>query len=32
VLKLDDSFHYDQITASQEHKIKPKKIAQTDID
>ena len=32
VLKLDVAFLYDLLTASQEHKIKPKKYAQTDID
>ncbi len=32
VLKLDVAFLYDLLTASQEHKIKPKKFAQTDID
>lgn len=32
VLKLDTAFLYDLLTASQEHKIKPKKFAQTDID
>lgn len=32
VLKLDIAFLYDLLTASQEHKIKPKKFAQTDID
>lgn len=32
VLKLDVSFLYDLLGASQEHKIKPKKFAQTDID
>jgi serine protein kinase len=32
ILKLDVAFLYDLLTASQEHKIKPKKFAQTDID
>ncbi len=32
VLKLDVAFLYDLLTASQEHKIKPKKFAQSDID
>jgi serine protein kinase len=32
VLKLDVAFLYDLSGASQEHKIKPKKFAQTDID
>jgi serine protein kinase len=32
VLKLDVAFLYDLLSASQEHKIKPKKFAQTDID
>lgn len=32
LLKLDVAFLYDLLTASQEHKIKPKKFAQTDID
>ncbi len=32
VLKLDVAFLYDLFGASQEHKIKPKKFAQTDID
>lgn len=32
VLKLDVAFLYDLLCASQEHKIKPKKFAQTDID
>ena len=32
VLKLDVAFLYDLLTASQEHKIKPKKFAQADID
>jgi serine protein kinase len=32
VLKLDVSFLYDLLGASQEHKIKPKKFSQTDID
>ncbi len=32
VLKLDVAFLYDLLTASQEHKIKPKKFAQCDID
>lgn len=32
VLKLDVAFLYDLLTASQEHKIKPKKFSQTDID
>lgn len=32
VLKLDVAFLYDLLTASQEHVIKPKKFAQTDID
>lgn len=32
VLKLDVAFLYDLLTASQEHKIKPKKFQQTDID
>src|SRR5438093_1861541 len=32
VLKLDVAFLYDLHGASQEHKIKPKKFAQTDID
>ena len=32
VLKLDVAFLYDLLTASQEHKIKPKKFAQTSID
>lgn len=32
VLKLDVAFLYDLLTASQEHKIKPKKFPQTDID
>src|SRR5262249_29251210 len=31
VLKLDVAFLYDLLGASQEHKIKPKKFAQTDI-
>jgi len=31
-LKLDVAFLYDLLTASQEHKVKPKKFAQTDID
>src|SRR5256714_4550992 len=31
-LKLDVAFLYDLLGASQEHKIKPKKFAQTDID
>ena len=32
VLKLDVAFLYDLLGVSQEHKIKPKKFAQTDID
>ncbi len=32
ILKLDVAFLYDLLTASQEHKIKPKKFAQTDVD
>ena len=32
VLKLDTAFLYDLLGATQEHKIKPKKFAQTDID
>jgi len=32
VLKLDVAFLYDLLSASQEHKIKPKKFAQTEID
>jgi serine protein kinase len=32
VLKLDVAFLYDLLGASQEHKIKPKKFAQTEID
>jgi serine protein kinase len=32
VLKLDVAFLYDLLTASQEHKVKPKKFPQTDID
>lgn len=32
ILKLDVAFLYDLLTATQEHKIKPKKFAQTDID
>jgi serine protein kinase len=32
VLKLDVAFLYDLLGASQEHKIKPKKFAHTDID
>jgi len=32
VLKLDVAFLYDLLGASQEHAIKPKKFAQTDID
>ncbi len=32
VLKLDVAFLYDLLGASQEHKIKPKKFSQTDID
>ena len=32
VLKLDVAFLYDLLGASQEHKVKPKKCAQTDID
>jgi serine protein kinase len=32
LLKLDVAFLYDLLTASQEHKIKPKKFAHTDID
>lgn len=32
ILKLDVAFLYDLLTASQEHKIKPKKFAHTDID
>src|SRR5262245_2233729 len=32
VLKLDLAFLYDLLGASQEHRIKPKKFAQTDID
>src|SRR4029077_18369740 len=32
VLTLDVAFLYDLLGASQEHKIKPKKFAQTDID
>ncbi|MBI4532092.1 MAG: serine protein kinase [Candidatus Latescibacteria bacterium] len=32
VLKLDTAFLYDLLGASQEHKIKPKKFSQTDID
>ncbi|MCH8828612.1 MAG: serine protein kinase [Planctomycetes bacterium] len=32
VLKLDVAFLYELLGASQEHKIKPKKFAQTDID
>ncbi len=31
-LKLDVAFLYDLLGASQEHKVKPKKFAQTDID
>jgi serine protein kinase len=32
ILKLDVAFLYDLLGATQEHKIKPKKVAQTDID
>ena len=32
MLKLDVAFLYDLLGASQEHKVKPKKFAQTDID
>jgi serine protein kinase len=32
VLKLDVAFLYDLLSASQEHKVKPKKFPQTDID
>ena len=32
ILKLDVAFLYDLLTASQEHKIKPKKFAHIDID
>src|SRR2546426_6444175 len=32
ILKLDVAFLYDLLGASQEHRIKPKKFAQTDID
>jgi serine protein kinase len=32
VLKLETAFLYDLLGATQEHKIKPKKFAQTDID
>jgi len=32
VLKLDVAFLYDLLGASQEHKVKPKKFSQTDID
>ncbi|MCX6112395.1 MAG: serine protein kinase [Proteobacteria bacterium] len=32
VLKLDVAFLYDLLGASQEHKIKPKKFSQTDVD
>lgn len=32
MLKLDVAFLYDLLSASQEHKIKPKKFPQTDID
>ena len=32
MLKLDVAFLYDLLGATQEHKIKPKKFAQTDID
>ncbi len=32
VLKLDVAFLYDLLGATQEHKVKPKKFAQTDID
>ncbi len=32
MLKLDVAFLYDLLGASQEHKIKPKKFAQTDVD
>jgi serine protein kinase len=32
VLKLDVAFLYDLLGASQEHKIKPKKFSQTDLD
>lgn len=32
ILKLEVAFLYDLLTASQEHKIKPKKFAHTDID
>ncbi len=32
ILKLDVAFLYDLLGASQEHKVKPKKFAQTDID
>ncbi|MEK7325643.1 MAG: serine protein kinase [Chloroflexota bacterium] len=32
ILKLDVAFLYDLLTASQEHKIKPKKFAHTDVD
>lgn len=32
ILKLEVAFLYDLLGASQEHKIKPKKFAQTDID
>ncbi len=32
ILKLDVAFLYDLLGATQEHTIKPKKFAQTDID
>ena len=32
ILKLDVAFLYDLLGVSQEHKIKPKKFADTDID
>src|SRR5678809_1015239 len=32
MLKLDVAFLYDLLGATQEHRIKPKKFAQTDID
>jgi serine protein kinase len=32
ILKLDVAFLYDLLGATQEHKVKPKKFAQTDID
>ncbi|MFH1223856.1 MAG: serine protein kinase [Pseudomonadota bacterium] len=32
ILKLDVAFLYDLLGASQEHKVKPKKFSQTDID